>query len=264
MGIVARLTAQYVERAPADAELFSKGVHEATGTFEIGNPFLEKEAAKTIELGFRKAKGPFRFDASAYYTVFDGFIFKQLTGVKCDDTLASCGAGTELDQVLYSQRAPPSRPGPVRRAGYRRIWKGVWGIDGRYDFVHASFDDALGGNVPRIPPHRAGAGLIATSTGSRAWASCTPSTRTDRRQRQRPGLHPARCRPCPHLQARRTERPGAEMTIGIRARTCRRRRAQPVSFKKDEVLPARRTIRLYGTVGELSAARVSMALVAVP
>ena len=58
LGVVARLTGQYVERAPADAELFSKGVHEATETFEIGNPFLTKEKAQTIELGFRKAKRP--------------------------------------------------------------------------------------------------------------------------------------------------------------------------------------------------------------
>ena len=57
MGIVARLTGQYVERAPADAELFSKGVHEATGTFEIGNPFLDLEKARTVELGFKRAKG---------------------------------------------------------------------------------------------------------------------------------------------------------------------------------------------------------------
>ena len=57
MGIVARLTGQYVERAPAESELFSKGVHEATETFEIGNPFLTKEKAQTFELGFKKAAG---------------------------------------------------------------------------------------------------------------------------------------------------------------------------------------------------------------
>src|SRR5581483_12318730 len=62
-GIVARLTAQRVERAPADAELFSKGVHEATGTFEIGNPLLGIETARTAELGFRRARGALRFDA---------------------------------------------------------------------------------------------------------------------------------------------------------------------------------------------------------
>ena len=65
-------------------------------TFEIGNPFLTKEKAQTIELGFRKAKGPFRFDASVYHTKFNGFIFKQRTGAQCDDDarhLCRAGAG---------------------------------------------------------------------------------------------------------------------------------------------------------------------------
>src|SRR5690606_5465275 len=38
-------TAQHVERAPDALELFSKGPHEATETFEIGDPTLEKESA---------------------------------------------------------------------------------------------------------------------------------------------------------------------------------------------------------------------------
>ena len=67
-GVEARLNGQYVERAPDAAELFSKGMHEATGTFEIGNPFLNEEKASTIEIGLKKATGPFRFDASTYYT----------------------------------------------------------------------------------------------------------------------------------------------------------------------------------------------------
>jgi iron complex outermembrane recepter protein len=41
-----------------------------------------------------------------------------------------------------------------------RVWRGVWGIDGQYDFVRATFEDQAGGNVPRMPPHRAGAGLF--------------------------------------------------------------------------------------------------------
>ena len=49
--VEARAHGQYVERAPDAAELFSKGTHEATGTFEVGNPFLTKEQAATIEPG---------------------------------------------------------------------------------------------------------------------------------------------------------------------------------------------------------------------
>ena len=253
MGVVARLTAQYVERSPADAELFSKGVHEATGTFEIGNPFLTKEAAKSVELGFRKAKGPFRFDASAYYTVFEGFIFKQLTGLKCDDTLASCGAGTELDQVVYGQRNATFYGLELfGEHDIARIWKGVWGIDARYDFVHASFDDAEGGNVPRIPPHRAGAGLYYRDLNwfarlgflhafdqNRIGANETPTegytlvgadlAYTFKLDGQA-GLVP-------------------EMTIGLKGENLLDDDVRNhVSFKKDEVLQPGRTIRLYGIV----------------
>ncbi len=164
------LTGQYVERAPDAAELFSAGIHEATGTFEIGNPNLEKERAKTIELGLRKATGPFRFDTTAFYTRFNGFIFKSLTGVECDGTLESCGEeedhGDEdghgheaLDQVLFQQRNATFYG--VEVAGQydvARIWNGVWGIEGQYDFVRARLDG--GENVPRIPPHRLGGGLF--------------------------------------------------------------------------------------------------------
>ena len=38
--LVASITGQYVERAPKPAELFSRGPHDATATFDIGNPNL--------------------------------------------------------------------------------------------------------------------------------------------------------------------------------------------------------------------------------
>ncbi len=33
----------------------------------------------------------------------------------------------------------------------------MWGIDGQYDFVHATFKD--GTYVPKMPPHRLGGGI---------------------------------------------------------------------------------------------------------
>ena len=47
--LVASITAQYVERAPKPAELFSRGGHDATATFDIGNPNLTIETAKSVE-----------------------------------------------------------------------------------------------------------------------------------------------------------------------------------------------------------------------
>jgi outer membrane receptor protein involved in Fe transport len=71
----------------------------------IGNPDLQIESAKSIEAGLRRAVGPLRFEATAYYTRFNGFIFRQITGVFCDETFASCGApDAELNQAVYSQR----------------------------------------------------------------------------------------------------------------------------------------------------------------
>lgn len=163
-GIVARLTGQYVERAPDVGELFSKGIHEATGTFELGNPDLAIEEARTIEFGLKRAAGRLRFDASAYYTEYDGFIFKQLTGVSCGETLDSCGAEDELDQVLFSQRDATFH-GAELAAQYDAfaLGRGTAGFDGQYDFVRARFDD--GTNVPRIPPHRLGGGIFWRSAG---------------------------------------------------------------------------------------------------
>jgi len=157
-GTVLSVNGQYVQRAPAAAELFSKGAHEATGTFEIGNPNLEKERAKTIEIGLRKAKGALRFDATAYYTRFNGFIVKQLTGLRCDATIGTCGSGDEFDQIQF-QQSNATFYGVELAAQYdiAPIWNGMWGIEGQYDFVNARLDG--GENVPRIPPHRLGGGL---------------------------------------------------------------------------------------------------------
>jgi len=158
-GTVLSATGTYAERAPDAAELFSAGIHEATETFEIGNPDLDIEGSFTAELGLRRASGAFRFDATAFYTRFDGFIFKGLTGEQCGEDINSCGIEDELDQVLFAQRDATFHG--VELAGQydvAPIWNGVWGVEGQYDFVRAKFDG--GGNVPRIPPHRLGGGLF--------------------------------------------------------------------------------------------------------
>lgn len=158
LGVVARLTGQYVERAPDAAELFSQGLHEATETFEIGNPNLDKERAQTVEFGLKRGQGALRFDGSIYATRYDGFIFKNLTGVRCGDTFDTCGVEDELDQLLFEQR-DATFYGLEVAAQYdiAPIWRGVWGFDAQYDFVRAKFDG--GENVPRIPPHRLGGGV---------------------------------------------------------------------------------------------------------
>ena len=158
--LVGSVTAQRVERAPKPAELFSRGPHDATATFDIGNPNLNIEVANSVEVGLRRAVGPLRFEATAYYTRFQGFIFRRLTGVMCDETFESCGdpAG-ELNQAVYSQRDAIFRGGEFQaQYDVARALNGVWGVEGQFDVVRATFTD--GTNVPRIPPMRAGGGVF--------------------------------------------------------------------------------------------------------
>ncbi|MCK1715237.1 MULTISPECIES: TonB-dependent receptor [unclassified Bradyrhizobium] len=159
-GTVGSITAQYVERAPKPAELFSRGGHDATATFDIGNPNLTIETAKSVEIGLRKATGPFRFEATAYYTHFDNFIFRRLTGVMCDGDFASCGApDAELNQAVYSQRNANFRGGEFQsQLDIGAFHGGIWGIENQLDVVRATFTD--GTNVPRIPPLRMGGGVF--------------------------------------------------------------------------------------------------------
>jgi iron complex outermembrane recepter protein len=162
--LVASVTAQRVERAPKPAELFSRGPHDATGTFDIGNPDLTIETAQSIEVGLRRAKGPLRFEATAYYTKFSGFIFRRLTGVMCDGTFEGCGdPAAELRQAVYSQRDAIFRGGEFQaQYDVAEVLNGVWGLEGQFDIVRATFTD--GTNVPRIPPMRVGGGFFYRDT----------------------------------------------------------------------------------------------------
>jgi iron complex outermembrane receptor protein len=147
--------------------LFSGGAHDATATFDVGNPNLKIETARSAEVGLRRATGPFRFEATAYYTRFSDFIFRRLTGETCGESIDTCtgplgapGApGGELNQALYSQRDAIFRGGEFQsQLDVAQAWNGWWGIENQFDIVRATFSD--GSNVPRIPPVRVGGGLF--------------------------------------------------------------------------------------------------------
>jgi iron complex outermembrane receptor protein len=158
--LVASVTAQRVERAPKPAELFSRGPHDATGTFDIGSPNLGIETASSIEVGLRRATGPLRFEATAYYTKFAGFIYRRLTGEMCDEAFDTCGdPAAELKQAVYSQRDATFRGGEFSaQYDVARVFNGLWGVETQFDVVRATFTD--GTNVPRIPPMRVGGGVF--------------------------------------------------------------------------------------------------------
>src|SRR5947209_3075569 len=65
--LVASVTVQRVERAPKPAELFSRGPHDATATFDIGNPNLNIEVVTSLEVGLRRESCLLRRVATTYH-----------------------------------------------------------------------------------------------------------------------------------------------------------------------------------------------------
>jgi iron complex outermembrane recepter protein len=251
LGLVARLTGQYVERAPDAGELFSKGAHEATETFEIGNPFLRKEKARTVELGLKRAQGGFRFDASAFYTKYDGFIFKRLTGVDCGATLDSCGVDPELAQLVFEQRKATFY-GVELGAQYdvAPLWRGVWGVEGQYDFVHARFDSDA--NVPRIPPHRVGGGVYYRDSNWLARLNLLHAFEQNRIADNETTTNGYTLLSAELSYTWKLASAGGikpEMTIGLKGENLLDDDVRNhVSFKKDEVLQQGRGVRLFGVM----------------
>lgn len=255
MGVVMRLTAQHTERAPDTAELFSKGLHEATGTFEIGNPFLTVEKARTFELGFRRAQGSFRFDASLYHTTFDGFIFKRLTGTTCGETLADCesngvGAGGDLKELRFSQRDATFYGAElIGQLDIAPLWRGVWGVEGQYDFVHAEFSN--GEYVPRIPPHRVGAGIYYRDPN---WLAKVSMLHAFRQNQIGLTETPTSGYTLLNAELSYTQRLAGntyvpQFTVGIKGDNLLNEDVRNhVSFKKDEVLLPGASVRLFGSI----------------
>ena len=153
---------------PSRPSCFPAAPHDATATFDKGNANLKIETAQSIEVGLRRAKGPFRFEATVYYTRFNGFIFRRLTGNTCDDA-GVCGPGPgELNEAFYSQADAIFRGGEFQSQwDIIPVAGGFVGIEDQFDVVRATFTD--GTNVPRIPPMRIGGGSTgATTHGLRA------------------------------------------------------------------------------------------------
>ena len=158
--LVGSITAQHVERAPKPAELFSRGPHDATATFDIGNPNLaDRESPIRSKPGCGAPPGR---SASSSPATTPGSMASSSGGSPATPaarTLASPAPGEELKQAVYSQRDAIFR-GIEFQSQYEvaPLWTGVWGIENQFDVVRATFTD--GTNVPRIPPVRIGGGLF--------------------------------------------------------------------------------------------------------
>ena len=149
------------ERAPHVTELFAQGPHEATGTFEIGDPSLGIERAFSVEGGVKHQDATDNNASfSIYHTNFSGFIFGNLTGnsYDIDGTFFPDDSG-EFKELRYSAQDATfwGLEGQIHWHVFEGM-NGRFGVDAQADYVRATFD--AGGNVPRIPPYRIGGGIF--------------------------------------------------------------------------------------------------------
>jgi iron complex outermembrane receptor protein len=128
--------------------------------------------------------------------------------------------------------------------------RGVWGIDGQYDFVHAVLAD--GTYVPKMPPHRLGGGIyyrdknwLARVNLLHAFAQhefATFDTPT-------PGYNLLNAELSYTTKLERRAGLVPEITVGIRGENLLNDDIRnSVSYKKDEVLQPGTNIRVFGLV----------------
>ncbi|MGE4321649.1 MAG: TonB-dependent receptor [Sphingobium sp.] len=129
------------QRAPNAQELYARGVHLATNTYELGSAALGKETAKAVALTFRKTQGATTFTIGAYHQDFDNYIFA--------DTLDRFE-----DFRLIRYRAADARftgiDGEIRQQITPDVGASVFG-----DYVRAKLKGGHG-DLPRIPAARLG------------------------------------------------------------------------------------------------------------
>jgi len=153
------LSAAQSQRLPHAQELYARGVHMATNTYECGllptaltcgnaaedKPY-QREVSNNVELLLRKTEGMLTFSVGGFVNEIDDYIYARTLDVE-DDVFRL---------IKYSQR-------DAKFKGYEAevTWHADEGtaITGFTDSVSAKFDD--GTRVPRIPATRYGARLNA-------------------------------------------------------------------------------------------------------
>lgn len=164
------LSATHGERAPTAEELYIDGLHDATQSYERGNPSFRIERSNTVEAGLRYHGDRFAGAFTAYATDFSNFIAPIPTGERIE--------GAPVYQYVQL-------PAKFRGLEAEGSWKALdWhdgrslSVEGAVDYVHASLTGS--GPAPRIPPLRVRGGLTYESDRLGANVEAIVHARQDR------------------------------------------------------------------------------------
>lgn len=138
---VLSVSAARSQRAPNVQELYARGVHLATNTYELGSVDLDEETVVSLEAGLKKTRGATTFAVSAYRYAYDGYIYA--------DTLDQF-EDFRLIRYVQDDATFTGLEGEATHRLSPALSATIFG-----DYVQAELDE--GGDLPRIPAGRLGA-----------------------------------------------------------------------------------------------------------
>ena len=140
-GLEIGVNANRVARGPSAEELLIDGAHDATQTYERGDPNLGTEKAVGGELFVRGRLGRSTLSLTGFYNHFTGYIYELATGAFEDDL-----------PVYEYRQGNADYYGLEGEANVPLVQSGGFSLKGevRGSYVRAKLDN--GSNVPRIPP----------------------------------------------------------------------------------------------------------------
>ncbi|MGD9774773.1 TonB-dependent receptor domain-containing protein [Diaphorobacter sp.] len=144
-GYAAGASITRAHRAPTAEELYARGLHMATSTYERGDAGLRAETSRNIDLSLRKTGGSTTFDVSVFRNRIRNYIY----GRTLDEL-----DGLQLLQYSQAGATFTGIEGRVRQRITQRLGVTLFG-----DSVRARLDG--GERLPRIAPARAGLRLDA-------------------------------------------------------------------------------------------------------
>jgi iron complex outermembrane receptor protein len=164
------LDASWSMRAPSYEELYARGVHVATGFFEIGDPDLNTENAVGLNIGYAGLFSIVDWSINVFYNRFWNFTYLEGTGVERDEIeigrfIATSAqlAGGELEVAVHLLEDGPHRLHLI----------------GRADGVYAQ-NLETNQPLPRMPPVRFGGSVVYEYQSFRAELDILRAAKQDR------------------------------------------------------------------------------------
>ena len=141
------VNAALAERLPVAEELYADGPHAATQSIEIGDPNIDVEMSRHLDIGLRSAEGETSWSLTAFLTSYADFIYLENTGEFDDHDELPIFHFAQQDAEFSGLEAELFTPIFVR---------GESEIDLRIfaDYVHGKLSN--GEYLPRMPPLRYG------------------------------------------------------------------------------------------------------------